>query len=104
MKRNFKLFTAIVLLFLVQGAKILATDDFTASVLETDTYQGYIIPLKRSVSHQLQVKLKNNNIDENCSVAINTSAFGEPGSWITIDDNSQSIAKSGNFLYYDRTK
>ena len=90
-------FATLALLFLM-STKVWA-QDFTVTIESTDDYSGYIVPLKAGASIQFQINVKNNRTDT-CTVSINKNAMGIPGSWVTIDNNSQVLSpqQSTNFL------
>jgi len=88
-----------VLTILLSTTGLVSAQDFTVTIKSTDNYGGLITPLKPGSSHQLQINVKNNRQDT-CTVSIVKNAMGEVESWVSIDNNSQSIfpAQSKNFL------
>jgi hypothetical protein len=95
--KKFKFFATLALLVLLCTKSW--SLDFTVNIQKTDICSGYIVPLKAGASLQFEINVKNNRTDT-CTVSIDKDLMGIPGSWVTIDNNSQVLfpQQSTNFL------
>lgn len=73
--------------------------DFSVAIEATAQSDGYFTPIKAGNSFQFQIRIKN-NLTDTCTVSIVESNIGLVQSWVSIDDNSQSLlpSQSKNFL------
>jgi len=96
MKKNFS-YVFVLILSLTSG--LISAQDFTVKIGTTDPYGGFFKPVKAGGSFQFQIEIKNNRQDT-CTISIVKSNMGEVESWVTIDNNSQSLfpSQSKNFL------